>query len=355
MGGSPDTLDGARDTAAGEAETVTALPGLVGLDVGPLQTALARRLGDSVRIQLGPAHLDAQTEAPEIDETEDPRIAALLETSRPGGQPLRWAVEFDWALAVRAIDAALGRDRSPLRDALERPLLDGERGVLHFVAAELVAAFSTSTAITSTTTVHQLVTTPDSIAAWIGPGRRIAAEHTVTVGTTPACCRSIFAAAIAHEGAVRAPILEAGLDVAESFFPAEVLAKVAAGDALTFDAWWASVDADGCRGQGVLRATGGGTHAWFGTFGDAGFTLERATEDAGARGMEDVRVSVEVASVRFAPGGFDALAPGDVLRTPKPVGGRITLRTAQGPWAAGELVRVGDELAVRVVRRFADG
>jgi type III secretion protein Q len=315
------------------------------------------------------------TEAPSVHRAEgmagglpDWPAAVALTDGTAGAAVL----ELEPDLALWAIGQALGSGGGRAWDPAG-PLTDGERGVLGYLVARVLAAGGAALR------VAHVLGSRDALVRALGEGpvvvwpahvhiedRVYRARAMAPEGVLDRLPEGPQGTAAAHLAALRLTLrVEAGW----ARLPLAELRTLRPGDTLVLDEAWVTPGLEGPPATVRLRAAGARRTAWWCTAGDGGLRLERVERSAESptgegRRMQDtngtativdrtgdapVEVTVELARFTLPLEELGRLSPGEVVVTGRTIGERVVLRAGDRALATGELVDVDGEVGVRVL------
>lgn len=327
----------------------------------------ARALGESGPLELCPAGEVSLCVA-------DPLVALVV--APPGGRPRRAiAIELEPRLAVHAIDRALGGEGGSEITPPVTPLRDGERGVLAYVAARVLAAAAPGWQLLA------IVTTSASLDAALGGGACVVWPATMRLGDELFAVRAwlptrwLEDAADATTRAASAALSRIPIALVADAGSAELreaeIASLRAGDVVVLDRATVAIGASGCTGEARMRVERASRTTWWCRIEGGALRVreaERSREPARTEGrrMVDsdtktnegidhagdapIEVVVELARFTLPLEELASLRAGEILTTGRPIGERVTLRAAGRAIATGELVDVDGEMGVRILR-----
>lgn len=301
----------------------------------------------------------------------DPTTALVLTGEAPDA-PFILQVDPDLALWVvkRTLQADTEGHPTP-----GGPLTEGERGVLAYVAARVLAASTAPWRVANVLHARRellSVLGGDPVVIW-PISVRLAGRPFGAWAMVPAWALARWHQPTAwppeggHLASVRLSLVaEAGW----ARVPAQDLRSAQPGDVLILDEAW-------LRPQGPpapvrVRAVGACRTVWWCAVDEAGLRMERVeascetstgegrrmTHDETTATLVDrvgdvpVEVTVELARFSLPLEELGRLAPGEVLLSGRAVGERVVLRAGGHAIATGELVDVEGEVGVRVLERM---
>lgn len=267
-------------------------------------------------------------------------VGVVLERTLADASVVRAVVELDWALTRTVLTRVVGSNvvgangggEIPLEPV---PLADGERGILLFVAAQLLGEGEPSGWRART-----VITTQNSWSTVLG-GELCAG---IPVAVTGGACRGsarVLLPESATRGLAAAPL--GTLLVGETQLSSEELHDAGPGAVVLVDRWLARPTAMGLEGEGLLTF-GDSLTAWTGQFQGSRFVVgeHRLRAPAPSEGAS-VRVDVQVARVPEP-----APESGDTVVLAADAAHCLTLAVAGVPWAVGSPVEFEGELGVRI-------
>jgi type III secretion protein Q len=289
----------------------------------------------------------------------DPLTSVAILIEAPSGA--RSAIAIDTAIASAIIDRAVGGDGEGMEAAIG-PLRELERGVLAYAFARWLAGSELRVAAV----LGEAIAVREAL-----PGAQIAQPFAIALGAM----RGRGVAGFARDGAPlksAAPAWMGSLEVelavfcARASLSARQVRALSRGDVVVPDACTirrageriegraeisvagrclarAAIEADALRVESVETLRGRQTQGaimeadvkndgWLDKVGDAPLTL-----------------SLELARFALTLEEIAALAPGEILRTGRPIGEHVALRAGDRVIAIGELVDVEGEVGVRIV------
>lgn len=294
-------------------------------------------LGGKATVHVGaPRMVDADEV---LEQLGDCPVGVVLERNLPDGRAVRTVVEVEWFLAREVLARAVGSKDAGEIPGEPAPLADGERGILLFVAAQLLGGGEPSgwRALT-------VITTQRSWGAVLSRERCAAVPLVLNGGAFRGRARVLIPASAASDLAAAGGAVEtAALLVGETQLSAEEVRGAAPGDTVLVDRWLARPTAAGLEGEGLLTF-GESLTAWTGRFQGPRFVVGEHRLRASAPGDAN-RVRVDV-QVRGLPP--RAPEPGDTVVLAANAGHRLTLAVAGVPWAMGVPVEFEGEIGVRI-------